>query len=220
MELSSPRYWDDDAYAKFYQSSVEEKRLMNCRPQKLSSCKVVRPPRACQDGGWDSKDDLLSVTQLAQFQRAFAETSSGKGFITGHQLNRILHQLGTPPRPGSAGPVFDFKQQVTYKDALGAYKYHVSPSFVQTLLDDVLDDFVLQESEAAEADVVKDPDCKDKFVRQTESPRAARIFASRRMKAPRYPGAALGALGRIGRFALRSDKLSTTSKSLNSTAPL
>lgn len=78
----SPRYWSDDSYAQFYQSSTAERGL-------------VKKGGGGEEGGADGaglwRPDRV---QLETFQRAFAEWSGGRGGLRLQDFRPFLNQVG------------------------------------------------------------------------------------------------------------------------------
>lgn len=75
------RFWNDDVYKQFYESSAAEKALMN-KSQK-------------EAGGALASGDFWEPTrqQLEHFQRSFAEWSQGRGSLAEFDFRRFLFDL-------------------------------------------------------------------------------------------------------------------------------
>jgi len=73
------RYWSDEAYSKFYASSMAERGLVN----KTAACG--------QDAAGLREPDRA---QFERFQESFAEWSGGRGSLKRHDFHRFLMQLG------------------------------------------------------------------------------------------------------------------------------
>eukprot|EP00930_Biecheleria_cincta_P043746 TRINITY_DN30022_c0_g1_i1.p1 TRINITY_DN30022_c0_g1~~TRINITY_DN30022_c0_g1_i1.p1 ORF type:complete len:260 (-),score=75.66 TRINITY_DN30022_c0_g1_i1:187-966(-) len=75
------RFWNDDVYKQFYESSAAEKALMNNSQKKA--------------GGNLAPGDFWEPTrkQIEQFQRCFAEWSQGRGSLAEFDFRRFLLDL-------------------------------------------------------------------------------------------------------------------------------
>uniref|UniRef100_A0A7S4UG39 Uncharacterized protein n=1 Tax=Alexandrium monilatum TaxID=311494 RepID=A0A7S4UG39_9DINO len=73
------RYWSDEAYGKFYETSMAERGLVNKTAACGADAAGLREP---------------TRAQFERFQEAFAEWSSGRGSLKRHDFQRFLLQLG------------------------------------------------------------------------------------------------------------------------------
>jgi len=81
------RYWSDDAYAQFYRSSDAEKNII-ARRGSASGSTGAAGAGSDGDGLWRP-----TAAQLEDFQRAFAEWSSGRGGLRQQDFRPFLAQV-------------------------------------------------------------------------------------------------------------------------------
>mmetsp|Transcript_57761 Transcript_57761/g.169011 ORF Transcript_57761/g.169011 Transcript_57761/m.169011 type:complete len:269 (-) Transcript_57761:46-852(-) len=111
------RYWSDEAYGKFYQSSMAERGLVN----KTAACG--------EDAAGLKEPDRA---QFEHFQAAFAEWSAGPAGLKRHDFQRFLLQLGLELSAAHVRSLWcdvaatEDAPRITYDEALLAYRQALS----------------------------------------------------------------------------------------------
>eukprot|EP00929_Paragymnodinium_shiwhaense_P062953 TRINITY_DN3146_c1_g1_i1.p1 TRINITY_DN3146_c1_g1~~TRINITY_DN3146_c1_g1_i1.p1 ORF type:complete len:594 (+),score=168.70 TRINITY_DN3146_c1_g1_i1:124-1905(+) len=106
-----PVLWSDDAYRRYYESCAQERSAMlSPRSRGLTPSGAARlasawrvqgdiagvPPSTRELKALRSSSFQLSPQQLALFERAFAEVSQGRQWISELEMARLLKNIGKP----------------------------------------------------------------------------------------------------------------------------
>lgn len=146
------RYWNDESYAKFYESSREEQRVLRnaAAGAGLTNASSAKAYTAWQIHGHGAPHNSSDVRgagplgrpsdgRIARFQHAFAELSGGRGWVRSSDVHALFRAMGLDftaeaIRELLQGMVaFDnssetLAHQISYDTAFQLYRQALSPT--------------------------------------------------------------------------------------------